>query len=116
MSARKPCRLCSNTTFSEAEVCSTCRRSAKPEPDMPKGERVGGLVKKFVPYVAPWAPARTLGVVCDCGCLLISERESCPACFYWAVKNAEEFEQARQREANRGIVFDILAMRDRMAA
>lgn len=33
-------------------------------------------------------PRLTLGVTCDCGCLLVSHDEMCPSCLVWAELNA----------------------------
>lgn len=80
-------------------------------PPSPDDGLTGGRWAPRAGGIQVWVP----DPVCHCGAPLIGP--SCDTCLTWAVKNAREFEWTQQREANRGLVFDILALRqDRRAA
>lgn len=51
----------------------------------------------------------------DCGCL-IAPAERCPRCLVWALKDEQQWEWAREREANRHVIWTILDARKSVAA
>ncbi|VXC07485.1 hypothetical protein AERO9AM_30611 [Aeromicrobium sp. 9AM] len=83
------------------------------EAELPPGQWLGGLVKRFVPDQPEleFAPAPSH---CYCGALLIEG--ACDDCLTWAVKNARQWEWDQQRWANRHRVWQILDARKSVAA
>lgn len=86
------CVDCGRKTRAVDPRCYDCRTDPA-DRELPAGRWVGTLVKRFVPdapapFVATHMPARTLGALCNCGCLLTDATEPCPACLVWAIADA----------------------------
>lgn len=79
-----------NSTI-KSPVCRPCRNvirqnaALEPGDALIGGHWVGGLVKRWVELPIPHTPARTLGVTCRCGCLLLATETSCPQCMVLAL-------------------------------
>lgn len=109
MAARR-CINCDGRLRGKSPTCSYCRRDDEPR-ELPPGKWVGGLVKTFVPErprPMTHVPALTLGVICHCGCLLVSTEETCPACLVWAELDANRASWLlHPRYGTETVIYDV---------
>lgn len=106
------CARCGRTrTVNSARTNSLCRDCSSLKIRTRDADALtGGSWKPNRAGIRVWVPTPS----CHCGAPLVGI--SCDTCLRWAEKNAQEFEWAQQREANRGLVWDVLAMREQRRA